>query len=84
MCPHLQAPDERNYHVFYCMLEGMSEDQKDRLGLGQAADYNYLAMVRLGCGSWGGSTYPSEVGSTCPAFPWPGVWEPPCGLSPVP
>ncbi|XP_073072081.1 unconventional myosin-VIIa isoform X1 [Manis javanica] len=39
-----QAPDERNYHVFYCMLEGMSEDQKDRLGLGQAADYNYLAM----------------------------------------
>ncbi|XP_036751359.2 unconventional myosin-VIIa [Manis pentadactyla] len=39
-----QAPDERNYHVFYCMLEGMSEDQKERLGLGQAADYNYLAM----------------------------------------
>ncbi|KAK2490594.1 hypothetical protein MC885_014914 [Smutsia gigantea] len=39
-----QAPDERNYHVFYCMLEGMSEDQKERLGLGQAADYNYLSM----------------------------------------
>ncbi|XP_051004943.1 unconventional myosin-VIIa [Acomys russatus] len=39
-----QAPDERNYHVFYCMLEGMSEEQKRKLGLGQAADYNYLAM----------------------------------------
>ncbi|XP_055971810.1 unconventional myosin-VIIa isoform X1 [Sorex fumeus] len=39
-----QAPDERNYHVFYCMLEGMSEDQKRKLGLGQASDYNYLAM----------------------------------------
>ncbi|XP_047282927.1 unconventional myosin-VIIa isoform X13 [Homo sapiens] len=40
-----QALDERNYHVFYCMLEGMSEDQKKKLGLGQASDYNYLAMV---------------------------------------
>ncbi|XP_032213810.1 unconventional myosin-VIIa [Mustela erminea] len=39
-----QAPDERNYHVFYCMLEGMSVDQKKKLGLGQATDYNYLAM----------------------------------------
>ncbi|XP_075402443.1 unconventional myosin-VIIa isoform X2 [Tenrec ecaudatus] len=39
-----QAPDERNYHVFYCMLEGMSEDQKKKLGLGQATDYSYLAM----------------------------------------
>ncbi|XP_042759818.1 unconventional myosin-VIIa isoform X2 [Panthera leo] len=39
-----QAPNERNYHVFYCMLEGMSADQKKKLGLGQATDYNYLAM----------------------------------------
>ncbi|KAM4846699.1 unconventional myosin-VIIa isoform 5-T5 [Thomomys bottae] len=39
-----QAPDERNYHVFYCMLEGMNEEQKKKLGLGQAADYHYLAM----------------------------------------
>ncbi|XP_074073046.1 unconventional myosin-VIIa isoform X2 [Macrotis lagotis] len=39
-----QAPDERNYHVFYCMLEGMTKDQKKKLGLGQATDYNYLAM----------------------------------------
>uniref|UniRef100_A0A8C5KHH6 Myosin VIIA n=1 Tax=Jaculus jaculus TaxID=51337 RepID=A0A8C5KHH6_JACJA len=39
-----QAPDERNYHVFYCMLEGMNEEQKKKLGLGHAAEYNYLAM----------------------------------------
>ena len=32
--------------MFYCMLEGMGEDQKKKLGLGQATDYNYLAMVR--------------------------------------
>jgi myosin-7 len=28
------------------MLEGMNEEQKKKLGLGQAADYNYLAVVR--------------------------------------
>ncbi|NXK40955.1 MYO7A protein, partial [Piprites chloris] len=39
-----QAPDERNYHVFYCMLRGMSMEQKKKLGLGKATDYNYLAM----------------------------------------
>ncbi|XP_071990045.1 unconventional myosin-VIIa isoform X4 [Engystomops pustulosus] len=39
-----QAPDERNYHVFYCMLKGMPADQKKKLGLGKAADYNYLCM----------------------------------------
>lgn len=44
---HSQALDERNYHIFYCMLEGMSEEQKKKLGLGEATDYNYLAMVRL-------------------------------------
>ncbi|KAM4796151.1 LOW QUALITY PROTEIN: unconventional myosin-VIIa [Rhinophrynus dorsalis] len=37
-----QAQDERNYHVFYCMLKGMSPEQKKRLGLGKATDYNYL------------------------------------------
>lgn len=42
----LQAPDERNYHVFYCMLRGMTLEQKKKLGLGKATDYNYLAMVR--------------------------------------
>ncbi|XP_063287598.1 unconventional myosin-VIIa isoform X2 [Pelobates fuscus] len=39
-----QAQDERNYHVFYCMLKGMSPEQKKKLGLGHATDYNYLCM----------------------------------------
>ncbi|XP_059578657.1 unconventional myosin-VIIa isoform X3 [Alligator mississippiensis] len=39
-----QAHDERNYHVFYCMLKGMTPEQKKKLGLGRATDYNYLAM----------------------------------------
>ncbi|XP_066501283.1 unconventional myosin-VIIa isoform X2 [Hoplias malabaricus] len=39
-----QAPDERNYHIFYCMLKGMSAEQKTKLGLGLATDYNYLTM----------------------------------------
>uniref|UniRef100_A0A8C5C3V0 Myosin VIIA n=1 Tax=Gadus morhua TaxID=8049 RepID=A0A8C5C3V0_GADMO len=39
-----QAPDERNYHVFYCMLKGMPPELKTKLGLGQATDYSYLTM----------------------------------------
>ncbi|XP_053334493.1 unconventional myosin-VIIa isoform X3 [Clarias gariepinus] len=39
-----QAPDERNYHIFYCMLQGMNQEQKTKLGLGQASDYTYLTM----------------------------------------
>ncbi|GAA6074656.1 unconventional myosin-VIIa, partial [Tachysurus ichikawai] len=39
-----QAPDERNYHIFYCMLQGINAEQKTKLGLGQASDYTYLTM----------------------------------------
>uniref|UniRef100_A0AAQ4PWT7 Myosin VIIAb n=1 Tax=Gasterosteus aculeatus aculeatus TaxID=481459 RepID=A0AAQ4PWT7_GASAC len=39
-----QAPDERNYHVFYCMLKGMAPEMKAKLGLGLASDYSYLTM----------------------------------------
>ena len=46
--------------MFYCMLEGMSEEQKKKLGLGQATDYNYLAMVRPRWGTQGGDTRPSS------------------------
>lgn len=45
----LQAPDERNYHVFYCMLKGMAPEMKSKLGLGLATDYCYLTMVNLAC-----------------------------------
>uniref|UniRef100_A0A665U2E8 Si:ch73-194h10.2 n=1 Tax=Echeneis naucrates TaxID=173247 RepID=A0A665U2E8_ECHNA len=39
-----QTPDERNYHIFYYMLMGMSAEQKKILSLGTAAEYNYLTM----------------------------------------
>ncbi|KAG7333068.1 hypothetical protein KOW79_003203 [Hemibagrus wyckioides] len=39
-----QAQDERNYHIFYCMLKGMTPDQKKKLGLGKATDYTYLTI----------------------------------------
>ncbi|KAG9341588.1 hypothetical protein JZ751_019103 [Albula glossodonta] len=39
-----QAPEERNYHIFYCMLLGMTAEQKKILSLGNASEYNYLTM----------------------------------------
>ncbi|KAM4620039.1 unconventional myosin-VIIa [Polymixia lowei] len=39
-----QAQDERNYHIFYCMLKGMAPEMKTKLGLGLASDYSYLTM----------------------------------------
>ncbi|KAI7807246.1 putative unconventional myosin-VIIb-like, partial [Triplophysa rosa] len=39
-----QAAEERNYHIFYCMLLGMPLDQKKILSLGHATEYNYLTM----------------------------------------
>ncbi|KAK2172331.1 hypothetical protein NP493_972g00051 [Ridgeia piscesae] len=37
-----QAKGERNYHIFYCMLAGMSPEQKKQLDLKEATDYYYL------------------------------------------
>ena len=40
----LQMPDERNYHIFYRMLSGMSQREKDTLYLTDASDYYYLTQ----------------------------------------
>ena len=45
MLLYVQAPEERNYHIFYYMLMGMSAEQKKILSLGSAAEYYYLTMV---------------------------------------
>ena len=37
-----QNIDERNYHIFYCMLAGMTKEQKAELQLKHASDYRYL------------------------------------------
>ncbi len=42
-----QMPEERNYHVFYCMLAGLSKDHKAKLELKDAAHYKYLTGVRV-------------------------------------
>uniref|UniRef100_A0A665TAH3 Myosin VIIAa n=1 Tax=Echeneis naucrates TaxID=173247 RepID=A0A665TAH3_ECHNA len=39
-----QAYDERNYHIFYCMLKGMTAEEKKKLGLSKATDYTYLTI----------------------------------------
>ncbi|XP_045766562.1 myosin-VIIa-like [Maniola jurtina] len=37
-----QNKGERNYHIFYSLVTGLSADEKKRLELGQPADYGYL------------------------------------------
>lgn len=37
-----QAPGERNYHIFYCMLAGMTKDERIKLSLADASKYFYL------------------------------------------
>ncbi|GLH06473.1 Unconventional myosin IC [Gryllus bimaculatus] len=37
-----QAPEERNYHVFYEMLKGLSDEQKEKYGLQTPEKYFYL------------------------------------------
>ncbi|CAG0892124.1 unnamed protein product [Darwinula stevensoni] len=37
-----QAHDERNYHIFYCMLAGLTREEKRRLDLVDASQYSYL------------------------------------------
>ena len=41
-----QAPDERNYHVFYYLLVGADLELKKKLKLLDIGDYNYLTQVR--------------------------------------
>lgn len=40
-----QSLDERNYHVFYCMLAGLSKEEKQKLELEDASSYRYLTGV---------------------------------------
>ena len=42
-----QNPNERNYHVFYCMLSGLSKEHKEKLHLKDASHYKYLTGVNI-------------------------------------
>uniref|UniRef100_A0A1I7VNW0 Myosin VIIa n=1 Tax=Loa loa TaxID=7209 RepID=A0A1I7VNW0_LOALO len=37
-----QALDERNYHIFYCLLAGLTASEKQELSLSNASDFYYL------------------------------------------
>lgn len=39
-----QAHDERNYHIFYCMLAGMTNEEKQKLDVSDATKYWYLTQ----------------------------------------
>lgn len=41
-----QSEEERNYHIFYEMLDGMSNEEKSKYGLQTAPKYFYLNQVR--------------------------------------
>ncbi|KAM4521337.1 unconventional myosin-VIIa-like, partial [Fundulus diaphanus] len=37
-----QAPEERNYHIFYCLLAGITSEERKRLSLEYSKEYTYL------------------------------------------
>ncbi|XP_077514551.1 unconventional myosin-VIIa ck isoform X2 [Amblyomma americanum] len=39
-----QAQYERNYHIFYCMLSGLSKEDKAKLEIQDASKYHYLTQ----------------------------------------
>ncbi|XP_047042430.1 myosin-VIIa-like isoform X1 [Helicoverpa zea] len=42
-----QNTGERNYHIFYSLVTGLSSDEKKRLELGRPEDYNYLNSGKM-------------------------------------
>lgn len=40
------ADPERNYHVFYQLCAGASEEERQRLSLGPASGFRYLSSSR--------------------------------------
>ncbi len=42
-----QAYGERNYHIFYEMLAGLPQEEKDKYSLKKAEDYAYLNQVMV-------------------------------------
>lgn len=43
---HEQAPGERNYHIFYEMMSGLTDQQKQKFGLTTVEEFAYLNQVQ--------------------------------------
>lgn len=43
-----KALGERNYHIFYCMLAGITAEEKKALTLSDAGEYKFLTKVTGG------------------------------------
>ena len=39
-----QAKNERNFHIFYCMIAGLSEGEKRELQIGDVSKFHYLSQ----------------------------------------
>ncbi|KAG8135805.1 hypothetical protein E2320_008786 [Naja naja] len=61
-----QPPEERNYHIFYCMLMGMNLEQKKMLNLGTTSEYTYLTMGK--CTFCEGRSDAKEYAHICSAM----------------
>ncbi|KAH8328201.1 hypothetical protein KR067_006039, partial [Drosophila pandora] len=44
-----QSRDERNYHIFYCMLAGLSAPERERLKLQEQSPSQYHYLAQGGC-----------------------------------
>ncbi|XP_046806985.1 myosin-VIIa isoform X1 [Lucilia cuprina] len=44
-----QSQDERNYHIFYCMLAGLSAEERKRLELTETSPTKYHYLAQGGC-----------------------------------
>lgn len=61
-----QSNGERNYHIFYSMLAGLTKDEKKRLDLSEPSNYNYLYSGR--CVTCDGRNESSEFADIRAAF----------------
>uniref|UniRef100_A0A3Q0RF94 Myosin VIIBb n=1 Tax=Amphilophus citrinellus TaxID=61819 RepID=A0A3Q0RF94_AMPCI len=61
-----QALEERNYHIFYCLLAGITAEEKKPLSLGNAKEYKFL--TKGNCITCGGRDDAKSYSRICSAL----------------